>query len=73
MLCSISRLYIISATLNVLPNLKGRVEAISFRVSVQNVSVCDLSINLKIEVNGSQIIKISENASSKYPDVIGIK
>jgi glyceraldehyde 3-phosphate dehydrogenase len=61
-----------AATLNVMPKLKGAVEAISFRVPTQNVSVCDLSINLKIEVNGNQILKILENASSKYPDVIGI-
>lgn len=58
------------ATAKVLPELKGKIDAISFRVPTNNVSASDFSINLSRKTNLEEIQRIFEAAESKYPEVI---
>jgi len=58
------------ATVSVLPELKGKIDAISFRVPTSNVSASDFSINLSCQTNLEEIQGIFEAAERKYPEVI---
>ena len=58
------------ATIRVLPELEGKIDAISFRVPTNNVSASDFSINLSRQTNLEEIQGIFEAAERKYPEVI---
>ncbi len=58
------------ATVTVLPNLKNKIEAISFRVPTNNVAVSDLSIYLNQEVTLEEIHRVFEDAEILWPNII---
>lgn len=58
------------ATIRVLPELQGKIEAISFRVPTNNVSASDFSINLRNKTNLQDIYHIFEDAEREFPNVI---
>jgi glyceraldehyde 3-phosphate dehydrogenase len=58
------------ATLKVLPQLVGKLDAISFRVPTNNVSASDFAINLSTKTTISQIYEIFREASVEFPEVI---
>ena len=57
----------------VLPSMKGKLTGMSFRVPTANVSVVDLSVNLKSETSYEEICKImlKESRSLRYKNVLG--
>lgn len=60
------------ATLRVLPQLKGKLEAISFRVPTSNVSASDFSIAFKRATSIDEIRKYLEKICSKHGNVIAL-
>jgi len=60
------------ATLQVLPKLKGKLEAISFRVPTNNVSASDFSVNLSQQTTLEEIISIFLAEASKFPRVVAL-
>ena len=55
----------------IIPSLDGKLTGMAFRVPVTNVSVVDLSVNLKSEVDIMDICKQMKNAS-EYGDLKGV-
>ncbi len=55
----------------IIPSLDGKLTGMAFRVPVTNVSVVDLSVNLKSEVDFKDICKQMKNAS-EYGDLKGV-
>ena len=60
------------ATVKVLPSLKNKIEAVSFRVPTNNVAVSDLSVYLNQEVTLEEIYKVFENAEILWPNIIKV-
>lgn len=60
------------ATLQVLPMLKGKLEAISFRVPTNNVSASDFSINLNKRTTIEELNSIFAQEAIKLPNVIAL-
>ena len=60
------------ATLQVLPRLKGKLEAISFRVPTNNVSASDFSINLCKQTTLAEVCSIFAEEVDKFPIVIAL-
>lgn len=60
------------ATLKVLPELQGKIEAISFRVPTNNVSASDFAINLSSNSTLNEIFEVFSEASVRFPEVIAI-
>jgi glyceraldehyde 3-phosphate dehydrogenase len=58
------------ATLKVLPELQGKIEAISFRVPTNNVSASDFAINLSSKSTLNEIFEVFSEASVRFPEVI---
>lgn len=57
----------------VLPNLKGKLTGMSFRVPTLDVSVVDLTVRLKKETTYNEIVSAIKNASSgEMKDVIAV-
>jgi len=61
------------AVTKILPNLKNKLNGMSFRVPTANVSVVDLSINFNEEVSFIKICEAIKNAaeSNRYKGIIG--
>ena len=61
------------AVTKILPNLKNKLNGMSFRVPTANVSVVDLSINFNEEVSFLKICEAIKNAaeSNRYKGIIG--
>ena len=61
------------AVTKILPNLKNKLNGMSFRVPTANVSVVDLSINFNEEVSFVKICEAIKNAaeSNRYKGIIG--
>ncbi|MDD4816156.1 MAG: type I glyceraldehyde-3-phosphate dehydrogenase [Clostridia bacterium] len=56
----------------VLPNLKGKLTGMSFRVPTLNVSVVDLTCKLKKETTYEEIVKVMKKAENgKFKGIIG--
>ena len=57
----------------ILPKLKGKLTGMSFRVPTANVSIVDLSVNLKSETSYKEICSImqSESKSKRYGGILG--
>ena len=57
----------------ILPNLNGKLTGMSFRVPTANVSVVDLSINLKSKTSYDEICRIMQNESinNRYNGILG--
>ena len=57
----------------ILPNLDGKLTGMSFRVPTANVSVVDLSINLKSKTSYDEICRIMQNESinNRYNGILG--
>jgi glyceraldehyde 3-phosphate dehydrogenase len=60
------------ATLQVLPKLKGKLEAISFRVPTNNVSASDFSVNLSKQTTLAEVSSIFAMEANKFPGVIAL-
>jgi glyceraldehyde 3-phosphate dehydrogenase len=58
------------ATIRVLPELEGKIDAISFRVPTNNVSASDFSINLSRKTDLEEVQRIFEDAERKYLDIL---
>jgi glyceraldehyde 3-phosphate dehydrogenase len=57
----------------VLPNLKGKLTGMSFRVPTINVSVVDLTVRLKSGTTYEEIVKVMQNAEqNEYKDIVGV-
>ena len=61
------------AVTKILPNLKNKLNGISFRVPTANVSVVDLSVNFNEDVSFVKICEAIKNAaeSNRYKGIIG--
>ena len=61
------------AVTKILPNLKNKLNGMSFRVPTANVSVVDLSVNFNEEVSFIKICEAIKNAaeSNRYKGIIG--
>ena len=57
------------ATITVIPELDGKMEAVSFRVPTNNVAVSDISIFLNEEVEITDVYEIFEDAENLWPDI----
>ena len=57
----------------ILPNLEGKLTGMSFRVPTANVSVVDLSVNLKSKTTYKEICSIMQNESisKRYRGILG--
>ncbi|MDD4685958.1 MAG: type I glyceraldehyde-3-phosphate dehydrogenase [Clostridia bacterium] len=57
----------------VLPNLKGKLTGMSFRVPTINVSVVDLTVRLASGTTYEEIVQVMQNAEqNKYKDIVGV-
>lgn len=62
-----------SAVGEVIPELKGKLTGMSFRVPTINVSVVDLTIRLKKSVSYEEIVRVMKKAEQKeYKGIIGV-
>ena len=57
----------------ILPNLEGKLTGMSFRVPTANVSVVDLSVNLKSKTSYEEICSVMQNesVSNRYKGILG--
>ena len=57
----------------ILPQLKGKLTGMSFRVPTANVSIVDLSVNLKSDTSYKEICGIMQNESTskRYSGILG--
>jgi glyceraldehyde 3-phosphate dehydrogenase len=61
------------ATIEVIPELKGKMHAMSLRVPVADVAVTDISVTLKKEVTADELNKkFEEYANGKMKGILGI-
>jgi glyceraldehyde 3-phosphate dehydrogenase len=61
------------ATIEVIPNLKGKMHAMALRVPVADVAVTDISVTLKKEVTADELNKkFEEYANGKMKGILGI-
>lgn len=57
----------------VLPNLKGKLTGMSFRVPTINVSVVDLTVRLASGTTYEEIVQVMQNAEqNEYKDIVGV-
>lgn len=62
-----------TATLAVLPELAGKLEAISFRVPTHLVSASDICVNLSSSVTVDQVNELFTTAARSCPDVMSVE
>lgn len=60
------------ATVTVLPSLKDKIQAVSFRVPTNNVAVSDLSLYLNQEVTLEEIYRVFDDAEILWPNIIKV-
>ena len=60
------------ATVAVLPSLKDKIQAVSFRVPTNNVAVSDLSLYFNQEVSLEEIYRVFEDAEILWPNIIKV-
>ena len=60
------------ATVAVLPSLKDKIQAVSFRVPTNNVAVSDLSLYFNQEVSLEGIYRVFEDAEILWPNIIKV-
>lgn len=61
------------ATLQVLPELEGRLDAISFRVPTHMVSASDITVTVKDPITAESVNSHFEKKSEKNPEVFGFE